>query len=274
METLEAYLFWNAVMDAMIVASAARVCGKEKPVPILIAAVLGAAYAVVCRYFSKTAVSGVPVALGVGALMAWIAVLPRDLREALRAICALYAAAVFAGGAQLLAARAFGGTLGGMCGALAGTGLFLWAGRVRSARLSAWDVSMWLRTAEGSVRFRALVDTGNRLHEPISGLPVLIAEARALRRALPEGFDAREAAKKPPPGFRLVSYGVLGGAGTLACFKPESLLVTYGDGWLRAPDVWVAVYPGRIPGQVSALAPTVIGTIETAGAPPYWTRGE
>ena len=67
-----------------------------------------------------------------------------------------------------------------------------------------------------------------------------------------------------PPRFRLVAYGALGGSVKMACFRPDELLVCYGEGWLRAPDVWVAVYPGKMPGGAQALAPAVIGRIAPA----------
>ncbi|MDO4739235.1 MAG: hypothetical protein Q4A66_01060, partial [Eubacteriales bacterium] len=51
------------------------------------------------------------------------------------------------------------------------------------------------------------------------------------------------------------------------------LMVSYGGRWLLAPDVWVAVYPGRIPGQVAALAPTVLGAIRPAEGRPGREKG-
>lgn len=60
----------------------------------------------------------------------------------------------------------------------------------------------------------------------------------------------------------MVGYGALGARGKLLCFKPERLMASYGDAWMRAPDVWVAVYPGQMPGKVTALAPPVIGRVQ------------
>ena len=114
------------------------------------------------------------------------------------------------------------------------------------------------------VSLKALIDTGNRLHEPISGLPVLIVEERAVKKMLPPSLDPARPDKHLPPRFRLVAYGALGGSGKMACFRPDELLVCYGEGWLRAPDVWVAVYPGKMPGGAQALAPAVIGRIAPA----------
>lgn len=259
-DTLEAYVLWNFAMDLLVCMTAARSCAREKWLPGLAAAGLGVLYALLQQWGAP---GGWALHALAGMTMALVAVRPDSFRLAARAVSALWAASLFCAGAQLLATQSLGSSLAGaFAGAVAGAGMYGWLGRTRQMRLNTWDVMLFLCTRSGCVRFRALVDTGNRLHEPLSGLPVMIVEEKALRRALPEGFDARTAAQRPPEGWRLVAYGVLGGAGRMACFRPERLLVSYGGKWLLAPDIWVAAYPGRIPGQVAALAPTVIGTIQ------------
>ena len=262
METLEAFVCWNFVMDALVCAAAALACGREKGSACIVAAGLGTVYAAAARVFPGMAAW--PFAALAGAVMALIAVRPRSLAVALRAIGALYAAGLFAGGAQLLLGQKGSPVIGAAAAALAGLGMDLWLVRSRRMRLHTWDVQLVLRTGSGCVRFRALVDTGNRLHEPISGLPVMIVEENALRRVLPTGFDAGRTLAELPPGWRMVAYGVLGSAGRMPCFRPEGLMVCSDGRWLSAPDIWVAVYPGRIPGQIQALAPTVIGTVRPA----------
>lgn len=78
--------------------------------------------------------------------------------------------------------------------------------------------------------FRALRDTGNELHDPLTGRRVLVAEAGALdalfdpseRAAVRKNaVDAAGALR----GFHLVPYRSLGGSGLLLCFQPEKLWV-------------------------------------------------
>ncbi len=245
----ETIFAWNFAMDMLLCLAAARCMGRVRPGACALAALIGASYALLAQKF----LAGWIGTLLVGALMAFVAVRPGDWREGLRASAALWSASLFCAGARLLI---------GPWGAMAGAGLFLWLASARKERLNSWDVLLFLRTGEGAVRFRALVDTGNRLKEPLSGLPVMIVEERVLKNALPPDFDAQSYAHRPPLGWRAAAYGVLGSAGRIACFKPDRLMVRCGERWLRAPDVWVGVYPGRIPGHACALAPAVLGRIE------------
>jgi 8-oxo-dGTP pyrophosphatase MutT (NUDIX family) len=90
---------------------------------------------------------------------------------------------------------------------------------------------------------RDYIDTGNRLTEPLSGQPVLIANAHLMRKVMPEN------------GYRQVAYGSVGGAGTLRCFRPEGVYIDVQGRRRRAPDTWVALFPDKLPGPAQALAP-------------------
>ncbi len=99
----------------------------------------------------------------------------------------------------------------------------------------------------------ALVDTGNRLREPVSGGPVLVAgeaellpllseESRRLYRET-EGLPASERFLRLGGGFRLVPYGAVGvKSGLLLAFKPEAV---YAEG-RRKENLWAALSPTEI----------------------------
>lgn len=123
----------------------------------------------------------------------------------------------------------------------------------RGGRGDAQDMPMRIATRMGSAEIVAMIDTGNRLREPLSDLPVLIVSRRCLTRIIDSVcMDERSVLA---PGFRMVRYRVLGGGGCMRCFRPEKLSVLRGGRWTDAPDMWVAIYPGSIPGGVDALAP-------------------
>ena len=118
---------------------------------------------------------------------------------------------------------------------------------------AAGEANVRITTRMGAAEITAMIDTGNRLREPFSDLPVLIVSARCLTRIIDAVcMDEREIL---PPGFRVVRYRVLGGGGTMRCFRPERISVRRGSAWIDAPEMWVAIYPGGIPGGVDALAP-------------------
>jgi len=119
--------------------------------------------------------------------------------------------------------------------------LLVGAGRPPASR--DWLVPLCLSVGGRSARFPALIDTGNRLREPLSGLPVLVAEARLVRDILPE------------TGYRTLGFGGLGGDGRMACFRPDAIWIGSGRRRHRGPEVWVAVSPTPLPGLCQALAP-------------------
>ena len=48
----------------------------------------------------------------------------------------------------------------------------------------------------------------------------------------------------------------------MICFLPDSVRALKGGKWREAPDVWVALYPGKLPGGVRALAPGELGILK------------
>ena len=115
-----------------------------------------------------------------------------------------------------------------------------------------WEITVCILHRGKAVTFPALIDTGNRLREPVSGQPVLIAETAVLQPLLREDCEA----------FRNVSFGALGGTGTIRCFRPESVLIYCGDRLIHAPEVWIADYRGTIPGSARALAPPSFAAVD------------
>ena len=110
-------------------------------------------------------------------------------------------------------------------------------------RISTRPIVVVIGNMRRTASLHAIVDTGNRLHEPLSGQPVLIAEAEKLHGILPE------------KGFRTVRFASVGSSGEMRCFRPDSIYIL-ANGRLRpAPEAWVALYPGRLPPGMTALAP-------------------
>ena len=263
--SVEVYFLTNFLMDFAATAIVARSLGRVRWRRVMLAAALGAVWATLAQLPLLRFLASFGGAAAMAFVLAAVAMPPDCLRSALRAGAALLGGALFLGGVQLAAVRLFAGAGAAafIAGALLGAMALLAATGARQKRLVTWEVQVFLSAGGGEARFWALVDTGNRLREPFSGLPVLICERGVLADVLPAGYDALLPGETPP-GFRKVGYGALGGSGRLNCFRPELCLVDYGNGYLRSPDLWVAVYPSRMPGGVRALAPPVVCAMQSA----------
>ncbi len=124
--------------------------------------------------------------------------------------------------------------------------------------------------------FPALLDTGNSLCEPLSGLPVLVAEYGAVCRLIPEAlrpFFQNGTLESLPAmensewrtRFRTVPYGGLNEkSGLMPAFRPDEVAVRSKKKTLISKEVFVAVCEGRLcsDGRYRALlSPSLIHRI-------------
>lgn len=240
--SIERFLLVNLVMDAALMAVVARSCGTFSPARVLLGAALASAYAAVAAA-RPLPWAGIPFRIAALTAMAGLCAgraNPRLFRiEALL----LAAGALLAGGAAALFPALARPTVAGNGAALLGLMLYSELLRRRHPLRAGCWMNIALRGRERTVRFEALIDTGNHLREPVSGLPVLIAEERLVRDILPDSDGRR------------VPYGGLGGNGWLTCFRPAEAWTERGSRRAALPGIWVGVFPGRLPGPASALAP-------------------
>ncbi|BDG60749.1 sigma-E processing peptidase SpoIIGA [Caldinitratiruptor microaerophilus] len=162
---------------------------------------------------------------------------------------------------------------------LAGAALVLAGGRLVLDSARVWRRArpdlVALRVAVGGeqVTVRALVDTGNRLHDPAGGVPVVVAERRALAPLLPPALrvhpldDPAGAAAALPAAWarrvRLVPFRSLGTpSGLLIAIRPDRLEV---QGWSRAALVALTPEPLDPAGRFQALVPGALLEDEAAG---------
>jgi stage II sporulation protein GA (sporulation sigma-E factor processing peptidase) len=89
----------------------------------------------------------------------------------------------------------------------------------------------------------AILDTGNMLREPLSGLPVIILD-RSLGPKLAGCVDEVE-----------IPFSTAGGISTVKAVPAERVEVLRGGKWRFAGDVYLATCEGRLTGGVEALLP-------------------
>lgn len=244
--SIEAYFLMNFILDSALIAVVARANECLELKRVFLCGMLAALYAALTvRFLPSMAHPLIQLLLLVP--ISLIVCMDPEPRRWGSVFFQLFCGSMMLGGSGMLfgsrTAYGFPGILPILIGGLILLYLLL---NTRSRRLTTWEVTVFLRFGSRSIHFRALIDTGNRLREPVSGLPVLIAEEGLLHGLILEEctYPCRE-----------VTFGGLGGNGKIRCFRPDSVLIRHGNSFVQAPAVWVAVYPGKIPGNIRALAP-------------------
>ncbi len=102
----------------------------------------------------------------------------------------------------------------------------------------------------------AIIDTGNSLTEPFSGLPVIVAKSENIQSVCPDeilsaenikNFDHTEFLKSK---LRMIPFKTISGDGLLPAFKPKSVIINGG----AAKDAYIAVCANdTLPENCSAI---------------------
>lgn len=109
-----------------------------------------------------------------------------------------------------------------------------------------------LKVEDRAVILPAMLDSGNLLRDPITGLPVLVIPARAACTLFP-GMPDPSFLPGLPLGFRLLNVRTAAGSALLPMFKPDECRI-YLNGSACKANLLVAV-AGREYGGVQALVP-------------------
>ena len=235
--SVERFFLFNLLMDFLILSASARALRAFRLKRVLAASVAASAYALLPPALHRPAFQ-----LAMLCPTALLVAGRGPLRRAASAAAGICVCCMSAGTAAALPA-AWRVPLPTPLAAAPGVALAAGCA-VRYGRLSCLrPVALMALRGGACARVDAVIDTGNRLREPLSGQPVLIAESAAVAHLLPSR------------GVRAVAYGSVGGGGTLQCFRPDAILIERHGRLHRGPEAWIALYPGRLPGGVAALAP-------------------
>jgi len=140
-------------------------------------------------------------------------------------------------------------------------------------RFREWLLYVPIEIHFGDIQFKvnALIDTGNRLKDPLTGLPVILLEYNAAARFLPEevrrafiAFDAGDlglisellANSTWLARFRVIPFVSIGGErGLLPGFRADKILISDGTQNFRAKNVVVGIHVSKLSkeGAFSAL---------------------
>ena len=230
----EAFVAQNFIVNLPIVWAASRACGtRPRPGRLALAVALGVVYAVCGCLPGAVWLASLPMrllaSLGMAALLAGgkVAGMPASRRvwRLVRASLFIWLATFFFGGiglslVTLMSARGWGvwAVTAAVCGGAAVLALAL---RLYDPSLAKTAVAVSLGVGHRSFNGEGLIDTGNRLIDSVSGLPVAILSRGAAQRLFPDGIQACET------GMRAVPYASLGGEGILWAVRPQ---------WVRIDD--------------------------------------
>lgn len=235
----------NALIDGLLLLLAAEAAGlSPRRGRVLLSALLGGGYAVLSALMPGSILPSPPGKLGAAVLLSAAAFgWGKELRKGCAAflgVSALFAGAVFA--AALLSGRRVGPEsvaagislrLLGVCLGLCWAGLrFIRSRKPPDGKIFPVELRLGQRRADLSV----LRDTGNSLSDPLSGWPILVADAHAvsplLGMTLPEPVPrdaaalfsllSRDEALRPRLG--LAPYRAVGAEGLLLTLRPDSVL--------------------------------------------------
>lgn len=116
-------------------------------------------------------------------------------------------------------------------------------------RLATVDV----RHGSHHLTLTALIDSGNLLRDPVTGLPVIIISRRAAQRLV----QLPQAGKLTYP-FRLLTVRTVSGTGMMTVFHPDSVCLLLPEGWTRV-ETLLGVSPEGYEG-FQALVPSCLMT--------------
>ena len=246
---IDSLLFFELASDVALLWAAGKLCqARRRTLRLLGAGAMGAAYTLLAALWSPAAA----LPCRAVSLAAMLLISYGGERRLWRlGLSFLAMCAVYAGVAEAVVLAAGRATLRALLFAL-GMSLGVCALPFRFSGRRGGVVRLRLVCGEKSVELYALRDPGNRLREPLSGAPALIAEEAALLPLLEPaqrellrstaGLSAPERLTLLGTGFRLLPYRTLEGGGLLLAFRPEQ---AYADG-TPCPGLWAALSPGPL----------------------------
>ncbi|MBC8530868.1 sigma-E processing peptidase SpoIIGA [Gehongia tenuis] len=240
---VEDVLLENLAVNALIVLLTLKAAGMRiRGWRLFLSAFLGAAASVAALMLPAMGVLGLLGKVLLSCGMVFLALGRRPVRTLLKGLAIFYGFTFLMGGATFAAAFLMSGGV-----KIAGGVLYVdgpYAFYLALAGLAAFGIQRLVaavrRRGQGEVArvelklfgapvvIRGLVDTGNCLSEPISGLPVIVVWREAVE--LPGWFSALERGEAPgdealPAGVRLVPFRSLGEGGHLWCVKVKDVKV-------------------------------------------------
>lgn len=245
----EAYFLWNTVMCLCALPLGGRLAGLPAPGRSALAAGAGlggalALCALVLPPLWPVALAGLPCAVA-------LCFHAQGLGPCLRGcVTTLGASLLLGGGAEALMRRGVSAPVALLASAGVAALVYLLATLLPNAMCDVRQVE--LRVDGNAVILPAMLDSGNLLRDPVTGLPVLVVPRRAAGLLFPDIGDLDDLSALPL-GFRLLNVRTAAGSALLPMFRPDECRL-YLNGHPAEARLLVAV-AGAEYGGAQALVP-------------------
>lgn len=273
----------NFLMDYLLLWATARFTGFTSSLSkLIIGALIGTLYSLVVFYPALHHALALIYKIFFSAVMVFTAFYPLNVRNYLKALTYFYFLAFAAGGAMLGAIHLIdheahasvvvGGVIVGQSVqytflvAAAGTLVLiaLYGASIlhRSILDSILYVPIVIRIGAKKIPLKALVDTGNNLKDPISGMPVIIAEFSAIADLLPQTVEnilknseepdinlltEKLAESNLAKRIRVIPFTSIGRKkGMLVGIRPDEIFVIYRNNHIRISKAVIGIYHKRL----------------------------
>ena len=273
----------NIIMNTIILyATAIILKQKVKNIRLIISAVIGSIYSILMYITKLTIYSSIISKFILSVVMAYVAFKPNDVKKIFKQIIIFYLTSFTFGGvafALLYFVRPEdilyqNGVLIGtypikmiLAGGILGFIIITIAFKNIKSKLNKQDMfcDVNLKLEEKTLSFKAIIDTGNFLRDPISKAPVIIVEKETLKGFLPAEIvdnthDIINGKNVELGAFsqriRAIPFKSLGKEnGLILGFKLNNALIEYQDIGYRAKNVIIGIYNGKLSrsGKYNAL---------------------
>ncbi|HEY8488476.1 MAG TPA: sigma-E processing peptidase SpoIIGA [Thermaerobacter sp.] len=282
---LDLFVLVNGVVDyALLAATALATQARTSRWRLLLATAWGTAFACAVVLLPPGPWRSLPAVVLTSVVMLLLAFWPVSPRRLLALVAWFYGLACFVAGGALAVLSLLAGqempvptpalALVPAVGAVLAAGRFFWQAWRRRSLPGPLYVTLRVVCEGRWIDLPALVDTGNQLRDPLTGLAVVVAEEQALapllppalRQAVAAGDDIAQWARAATlcgwaERLRVVPFASIGRErGFLAGFRPDAL-------WLQLPEGADRGRGEGIPAPAPAAPPV-------AAAPPEAPAGE
>lgn len=273
---LDVIFFENLIVNYFILSLTQKFSKKDsKPIKLFSGALLGACYVLIFFLLPYKMIHEVFTKIILSLLIIYMAFTPKTLKEFLRILSVFY-----------LISFAIGGTIFAVLYTTKLNLYSLWIGILIAILLlyTNWDYiirksnekkmlySIKIEIFQKQIEIKGLLDTGNRLYDPLSKLPVIVVEFSAMKNILPDNMEILlnerdidfnkifEVLKEERwlSRIRLIPFMSVGQSkGVMLGFKPDKLVVSEKE----ISNVIVGIYKSKIDkyGNYAALsAPEIL----------------